>query len=244
MKIGFFSRITISLACMLLLAFEYSNCQDLSDSLIISGNKKIESENFEGAKTDFEEVLMLAPGNNKALNGKITVLYLEGNTREAGKEIDRALSLDPGYADFYFSRGMLANLKRNYRRAMEDFNRAISLQPSCLSTVYLNLGITRLNMQDDWKALDDFTMAVNHNSQNTSALNYRGMINYRNNQFEAAITDFDTIISLDQGNDIAHYNRAMSYLRSGNASRACIDFHTACKLGNRTACQMIIIECQ
>lgn len=244
MRTGFFSRFTLSLACLLLLVFEYSNSQDLSDSLIISGNKKIESGNFEGAGSDFDQALIHQPRNNSALNGKITLLYLEGNTREAGKEIDRAISLDPEYAGFYFSRGMISNMKRNYRRAVEDFNRAISLQASGLSTVYLNLGISRLNMQDDQNALDDFTMAIDHNSRNTAALNYRGMINYRNNQFEAAIADFDIIINLDQGNDIAHYNRAMAYLRSGNARSACIDFHTACKLGNRNACQMIIMECQ
>jgi tetratricopeptide (TPR) repeat protein len=244
MRIGFLLRFTFAISCILLLNFKNSDGQAINDSLIRSGNRKIESGNFEGARNDFDRVLKTQPSNNAAINGKITVLYSEGNSREAGREVEKAIEKDPGYAEFYFSRAMIANQRRNFRRAIEDFDRALTLQPANNSRIYLNRGITRLNMNDDEAAMSDFTLAIENNPQNTAAYNYRGMINYRNSQFVAAIADFDRIIALDTGNDVAHYNRAMAYLRSGDTRNACADFHNACKLGNRNACQMIVMECQ
>jgi tetratricopeptide (TPR) repeat protein len=244
MKIGFFSLIILLTTCILLYNTGSSAGQSLSDSLVRSGNRKIEAGNLDDAKRDFDQVLALHPSSNPALNGKITIMYLQGNTREAGKEIEKAIEKDPSYADFYYSRGMIANQRRNYRRAVEDFNMALALNPVSPSRIYLNRGISRLNLNDDQVALEDFTMAIFHNSQNTAAYNYRGMINYRNRLFDTAIEDFDRIISMDPGNDVAHYNRAMAYLRAGNNHDACVDFHLSCKLGNRNACQMIIMECQ
>jgi tetratricopeptide (TPR) repeat protein len=244
MRIGFFLRIILSATCIFLFNPGSSAGQSLSDSLIRSGNRKIETGNYDEAKKDFEQVLAQHPSSNPALNGKITIMYLQGNTREAGREIERAIEKDPSYADFYYSRGMIANQRRNYRRAVEDFNLALALKPANLSRIYLNRGISRLNLNDDQIAIEDFTMAIFHNPQNTAAYNYRGMVNYRNRLFDTAIEDFDKIITIDPDNDVAHYNRAMAYLRSGDSRSACFDFHISCKLGNRNACQMIIMECQ
>lgn len=244
MRIGFLLRLTFSISCFILLNLEHSDGQAINDSLIRSGNRKIESGNFDGARRDFDRVLETQPSNSAAINGKITVLYSEGNSREAGREVEKAIEKDPGYADFYFSRAMIANQRRNFRIAVEDFDRALALQLDNNSRIHLNRGISMLNMNDDEAAVTDFTLAIENNPLNTAAYNYRGMVNYRNNQFGTAIADFDRIIDLDPGNNVAHYNRAMAYLRSGDQRNVCAYFHNACKLGNRNACQMIIMECQ
>lgn len=218
--------------------------QSITDSLISSGYRKTEIDNFEGAMRDFEIALSLHPSNNNALNGKITVLYLEGNTREARRLVDRAISDNPDFAGFYYTRGMISNQRSNYRRAIEDFDKALELQDINQSRVYLNRGISKLNLEDPDSAMEDFELAIDNNPQNISAYNYRGMVNYRNNRYDLATEDFDRIININPRNDVAYYNRGMAFLRSGNPVNACVDFHTACQIGSRSACQMIIMECQ
>lgn len=218
--------------------------QSLTDSLISSGYRKTEIDNFEGAMRDFEIALSLQPLNNSALNGKITVLYLQGNTREARRLVDRAISDNPDFAGFYYTRGMISNQRRNYRRAIDDFDKALELQEVNQSRVYLNRGISKLNLENPDSAIEDFELAIDSNPQNISAYNYRGMVNYRNNRYDLAIEDFDRIININPLNDVAYYNRGMAFLRSGDPGNACVDFHTACQIGSRSACQMIIMECQ
>lgn len=244
MNTGISPGFIIIITCLLIISTSHSDGQALSDSLVRAGNRKIEANDLEGAIRDFQIVLSLQPSDNRARNGIITVLYLQGDTRKASREVDRAISGNPDYAGFYYSRGMISNQRNNYRRAIEDFTKALSLQESNLSRIYLNRGIAKLNLDDTRSALEDFTLAIDHNSNNIAAYNFRGMINYRDNKFELAIEDFDRIITINPDNDVAHYNRAMALLRSGVSSTACVNFHRSCQLGNRNACQMIIMECQ
>lgn len=244
MNISPLVRSSLLITLLNITIFLEASGQNAADSLVTSGNRKIETGNYEEAGKDFEQALSIQSGNKPALNGKITSLYLQGRTREATRDIDKAIENSPGYGDFYFTRGMISNQRNNYRRALEDFNRAIDLEPSNLSIIYLNRGITRLNLNELQSALMDFEMAIDHNPQNIAAYNYRGMINYRNNQYEAAIEDFNNVITISPTNDVAHYNRGMAFLRKGDTMEACADFHRACQLGNRNACQMIIMECQ
>jgi tetratricopeptide (TPR) repeat protein len=245
-SIGFYLRSVFPITFLLFFNPGPSGAQTTADSLITTGKIKIEAGNLAEARKDFVQILAFEPFNNPAINGLVTILYLEGNSREAAREIEKAIEKDPQYADFYFTRGMIGNQRKNYRQAVEDFTRALSLtlQSSSRSRIYLNRGISRLNMNDYQTAAEDFTLSIEYNAQNTAAYNYRGLINYRNNSFGTAIADFDAIINLDPDNAVAQYNRAMAYLRSGDSRNACADFHSACKMGNRNACQMIIMECQ
>jgi tetratricopeptide (TPR) repeat protein len=240
---GLLLIIYLTFASLLSVPFNLSG-QSLPDSLISSGNRKLESDDLSGALREFEIVLSMNPENNRALNGKITALYLQGNIREARRLVDRAIDNYPEFAGFYYSRGMISNQRRNYRRAIDDFNRALALQEGNQSRILLNRGVSKLNIEDQEDAMRDFELAIEHNPLNIAAYNYRGMINYRNARYNEAIEDFDRIIGIQPQNEIAYYNRGMAYLRSGHTDQACPDFHRACQLGSRSGCQMIIMECQ
>lgn len=217
------------------------------DSIMRVGFTKIEKGNYNGAIIEFDKVLGVHPGSIQAMGGKISANISANRLREGQRLIDLALQRNGQEPEIIFWRGVLSNARKQYERAIEDFNISLALNPSSnvlVSRIYQNKAVALDNLNDPIAAFENLEMAIKANPMNIGAYNVRGLILYRAENFNEALSDFTKITEIEPSNDVAFYNKAMSYFRLNDKKNACIFFHRACQLGNRNACQMIILECQ
>jgi tetratricopeptide (TPR) repeat protein len=231
--------------CLCWLSFSYAQKPSALDSLVRSGYSKLEKQDYDGAMRDFDRVLTSDPSHIQARGGKISANISSSRFREAQRLLDQSLREFPSEAEFVFWRGMLQNARRQYQKAIVDFDQALGLNPEGnLSRIYLGKANSLNSLGKTEEAIEQLHLAVSSNPQSINAYNARGLILYRNENYQDALKDFTRITEIDPQNDVAFYNKAMSYFRMNDSQNACIFFHKACELGNRNACQMIIMECQ
>lgn len=217
------------------------------DSIIRVGFSKIENERYLDAIREFDKVLGVQPGNIQAMGGKISANISANRLREAQRLVDRALETRAGEPEFIFWRGVLSNAKKQYQKAIVDFDAVLALnfQSNILiSRIYQNKAVSLNNLNEPVEAFKILDEAIIANPLNIGAFNERGLILYRAENYNEALADFTKITEIDPTNNVAYYNKAMTFFRMKNKQNACVFFHKACELGNRNACQMIIMECQ
>jgi hypothetical protein len=71
-----------------------------------------------------------------------------GNYRQAIEDCDRAIEINPGYAEAYNNRGGAHNGLGNYRQAIEDLSRAIEIKLR-IAEAYFNRGVDYLTLGDN-----------------------------------------------------------------------------------------------
>lgn len=217
------------------------------DSIIRVGYVKIENERYLDAIREFDKVLGVQPGNIQAMGGKISANISANRLREAQRLVDRALETRSDEPEFIFWRGVLSNAKKQYQKAIEDFDVVLALAPTSnilISRIYQNKAVSLSNLNEPVEAFKILDQAIVVNPLNIGAYNERGLLLYRAENYQEALADFTRITEIDVTNNVAYYNKAMTYFRMKDKQNACVFFHRACELGNRNACQMIIMECQ
>jgi tetratricopeptide (TPR) repeat protein len=181
-----------------------------------------------------------APNNN---NPKADDYFLAANEKfdvgdypGAAADYDRAIRLNPKYADAYNNRGNLRYLYlKNPKGAMSDYNKAIALRPS--STAYLNRGNLKVDQNDIRGAIADYDRAIVLDDSDYLAYNNRGYLkDAKLNDVPGAMTDYNRAISLAPRSVLAYNNRGnLQYHKLGNAEAAISDFNQAIVLEPKNA---------
>ena len=81
-----------------------------------------------------------------------------GKFQDALNDLDKAISIDPGYAKAYSNRGVTRGALQQNNAAIADFSQAIRLDPR-LADAYRNRGITREMIGDLRGACSDWNIA-------------------------------------------------------------------------------------
>ncbi len=122
------------------------------------GKLFLEFEFFNEAIADFEKSISIEPKNEYAF----AHLGYTKFVTEKGKgieEIDKAISINPSFAEAFYLRGQVDRMAGRYEEAMSDFNRAIEL--SKYNAKYYNArGMIYFRQQDGDAAVKDFTKAI------------------------------------------------------------------------------------
>ena len=74
------------------------------------------------------------------------------------QDYDKAIALNPDYANAYNNRGVVYGAKGNYALAIQDYGKAIALKPD-LAKAYNNRGMMWLLLKEWDKARSDLTTA-------------------------------------------------------------------------------------
>jgi tetratricopeptide (TPR) repeat protein len=115
---------------------------------------------------------------------------------QAIADFNRALDLNPNYANAWFNRGELRYAKGNYTEAIDDYNQALRLNPRD-AAAYNSRGHARYRIGQFREALDDYNQSVQFDSKNAAAFTNRGDAYMDQGQYERAATDYRTAIQLD-----------------------------------------------
>ena len=86
-------------------------------------------------------------------------LLSEGQHRDAIPAFDKALRLNPRYAEAYNARGVTYNEMAEYERALKDYDAALGLNPQ-YAEAYFNRGNTYNDLGQEDKALKDYDEAI------------------------------------------------------------------------------------
>lgn len=152
----------------------------------------------------------------------------EGDFEGALENFDRAIKLNPDYADAYNNRASVRHELGDDPGAQKDYTEAILLNPD-RAVFHNNLGIISYSSDDYRGAQAAHTRSIQLNG-GAQAYNNRGFARLRLAEVQAALKDFTQAIELNPNDALAWNNRGDVYLESGNLERALEDYAQAARL--------------
>jgi tetratricopeptide (TPR) repeat protein len=179
---------------------------DLSGGLRLSrANAFRNLDRPDEAVTEFLAVLKLEPSNEDAINALIRLRIDKKQFDEARNEAQNYLSANPGSWNTIAWLGWVEHLTGNQDLAVDLYGRAIKLSPE-VYWLYQDLGDIHEAAGQFDKAVENFTIIIEKDSTDTSALlrradAYEGMDDYKHAQadYEKALEntrDYNTLVLL------------------------------------------------
>jgi tetratricopeptide (TPR) repeat protein len=148
--------------------------------------------------------------------------------REAIREFDLAIKLNPRYAIAYLMRGYIHSQLNNLQQAFDDYSQVIAINPN-YSEAYNNRGSVRYKTKDFVGAISDLDKAIVAKPDNNLPYYNRGSSNLEINNFAGALKDFDQAISLGLKTVEVYNNRGLAKHSLRNYLGAIDDFNIAIK---------------
>lgn len=124
--------------------------------------------------------------------------------------------------------------------ALGLLNRALKAAPDAFEA-YLWRGIIYMSLEDDEKAVADFTRYIERKPDSSLAYERRGKSQAHLGRDREAIKDFTRAIELDPDNEDAYTGRGLSYMRIEQLDRALADFNHLIELGSDN---WLVYECR
>lgn len=112
---------------------------------------------------------------------------------------DKAIALNPEYAEAHGNRGLVHSARGEFRLAIEDYVRSLKHDPPKRSVVLRNLAIAYYSMKLYDDAIHFYTQAIRVDPHFALAYYERGLARIAQRKFEDSIEDFDRALELDPG---------------------------------------------
>jgi tetratricopeptide (TPR) repeat protein len=157
-----------------------------------------------------------------------------GNKKEAIADYDRAISINPKFAEAYINRGSARDDLGNKKEAIADYNRAISINPK-LADAYNNRGNIKFDLGNKKEAIADYNRAVLIDSKYAQAYYNRGSARDDLGNKKEAIADYNRAISIDPKYAEAYINRGNVKSDLGNKKEAIADYDRAISINPKFA---------
>ena len=155
--------------------------------------------------------------------------FMQGDYHGAIADYDRAIELNPNYAEACFSRGVAKFIQRDYRGAIADCDRAIELKPDYVAAYY-NRGGAKSALDDERGAKEDYDLAIELDPDNTVAYTLRGGAKSALGDHDGAIADCDRAIELTPDYAYAYISRGDAKSALGDHEGAIADYDRAIEL--------------
>ena len=118
-----------------------------------------------------------------------------GHADQALADFNKAISLDPNYAQAYANRALIYRKTNKLDLALADDNKALAIDAS-YAPAYLGRGIVYRLQGRNAQALDDFNKVIAIRPDNAEAYYNRGLLYQSQGQQQFAIDDFSTALGL------------------------------------------------
>ncbi len=151
------------------------------------------------------------------------------NNREALKAFDKAIEIDPNYAQAYLQRAYIYNDGGQYPESLRESDRAIKLDPK-LAMAFNSRGVARTGMRDYREGIKDFNKAIELDPKYASPYYNRSLANYGLKNYRQGVEDANKAIQLDPNTPYSYYHRARSLAALGNYQEAIEDYGRAIQI--------------
>ena len=114
----------------------------------------------------------------------------EGRYDQAILDYNKALKINPRYAEAYNNRGVAYRRKGQYDRAISDYNKALEINPKD-AEAYNNRAVAYLGKGQYDRAISDYNKALEINPSFTEVYYARGICYYYQKQYDKSWEDID-----------------------------------------------------
>lgn len=154
--------------------------------------------------------------------------WLDGRGREAMRDLNAAIRLQPNHTDAYRKRAFIREKSLDLAGALADYRRAIELEPSFADTRF-HLADTFSQAGLDDEALSEYAVAIALDPRFLEAFNNRALLHSRRKNHLLALDDLSSALR------IAEYpagfrNRAYVYVEMKRFAEAIADYDKAIAL--------------
>jgi tetratricopeptide (TPR) repeat protein len=243
-------RTGVLVLMVLFLPISLSFGQNTFGQFWIKGVEHAAQGNFNEAKVEFEKVLKVDPFNGPAKRAlkvieDVTNQKIKSNTAnrlfkgesyflkrqwaKAMVEFNKAIEINPGYAQSYFRRGGHYVQKGQHDKAIADYNKAIEINPK-FAEAYMSRGGTYEQKGQYDKAIADYNKAIEINPKLAEAYVARGYYYAQKDQYENAIADYSKAIETSPEYYMAYLLRMQFYHQKGQYDKAITDANKAIEI--------------
>ena len=141
-------------------------------------------------------------GEAQAATARGQMLAKSGKTEEALAEFDKAVAINPHYAEALYNRGLLYQNQRQHRLAIDDFTSANGLTPQRAEPL-LARAISYLAVEKPKEAAADLDEAAQADPQNAQIWTTRGLAYERLGDKPKAADSYGRAITLRPKDDAA-----------------------------------------
>lgn len=152
-----------------------------------------------------------------------------GNYQQAIAYFDKAIQLQPRYADAYNNRGLAYSRLGQHQEAIQNFNQVIQINPND-PKAYNNRGQEFGNTGQQNRAFEDYSKAIAIDPKYADAYANRGEVYRSRGEDDKAIPDFDQAVKNNPTHTKAYYGRAQSYNKLNRFDQAIVDFSKVIQL--------------
>lgn len=229
----------------LLIALQLAGQTEFIKAELARADELVAQRNYSEALTHINLVLDEEPYYLNALEKKLNVMLLDGQTKAIQKEIDQKINQNLQQPEYYYIRGILNNYRQRSSKALDDFENAdyYQLPEQYRDRFYLNRGVTYYNLGRFAEAEMDFQAALDINPRYATVYHSWGMLDYEMARFEDAVDKFTKAVEFGDERAILFFNLGMSYKRLGDMVNACYNFNEACRKGYQDACKLHFLQC-
>jgi tetratricopeptide (TPR) repeat protein len=108
---------------------------------------------------------------------------------------------------------------------------------------YFELGEKQYEKKEYFKAISEYTRAIELDDKYFSAYWKRGLCKVAINSPGVAIKDFDKAIEISPSGEL-YYERANAKMKLNDKNGACLDYQIACDLMHNRSCDLLRINCK
>jgi protein O-mannosyl-transferase len=190
---------------------------------------RLQAAYWQNSKSLWTHTLACTKDNYFAYQYLGVALFQKGNGDEAIVSFQKALALNPNYADAHNSLGGVLLQKGDGKEAAAHFQKALEIDPD-YTEAHNNLGNALLQKGSVDAAITHFQKALLINPNYADAHNNLGNALLQRGNANEAIAHFQKALQVMPGFAEAHYNLGNALLQKGNADEAVAHFQKALQI--------------
>ena len=186
---------------------------------------------------DHEKYMLNGLNNEKSFPGNVTRQnYRQEDHSDVMADFDRAIEIDPEFAQAYYTRGITKNYYQKKHDITVELITANENDPNLIGTLFGHQELTSTRKKDFSGAISDFDKAIEINPDYADAYYYRGLAkNYLQNNTDG-VSDFSRISAdKDQYVTNSEEKRSLSKEPPKDYQSVLADFDMAIKINPKHA---------
>jgi len=182
------------------------------------------------ANVDFDQAILLEPGDADALLARAKLNLVLGNNNEAASDLASADRVTPREANMRFEIATTYVQANLLEQAVAQYDQWIAVHPqdSKLADAFnRRCWALALSGKQLERALEDCETAIKLSHDSADYLDSRGLVRLRLGQYKESIADYDEALKRQPGSAWSHYGRGVAKLRSGLTDEGAKDIAAA-----------------